>query len=106
VVDHLGDPTDGIVHIAADFGFRDRPDFPEALRRAAATEPEALEAALRPEGVWYFVSAPFLVARPRSGPRGWPVALFIGLARRGGDPAESLDLPPDRTVALGIRIEL
>jgi KUP system potassium uptake protein len=105
-VDHLGDPTDGIVHIAAEFGFRDRPDFPEVLRRAAATEPGELEVALRPEGVWYFVSAPFLRARSRSGVRAWTVALFIALARRAGDPAESLDLPRDRTVALGTSIDI
>jgi KUP system potassium uptake protein len=104
-VDHLGDPSDGIVHIAADFGFRDRPDFTGVLRRAAATEPEALEAALRPAGVWYFVSAPFLVRR-RSGLRAWPVALFIGLAKRAGDPADFLDLPRDRTIALGVRIDI
>jgi hypothetical protein len=32
--------------------------------------------------------------------------MFIGLAGRGGDPAESLDLPRDRTVALGTCIDL
>jgi K+ transporter len=52
------------------------------------------------------VSAPVLVARSRSGLRAWTVALFIGLAKRAGDPAESLGLPRDRTIALGTRIDI
>jgi len=52
------------------------------------------------------VSAPVLLARSRSGVRGWTVALFVGLANRAGDPAESLNLPRDRTVALGTYIDV
>ena len=33
-VEHLKDRHDGVVHVAADFGFQDRTDIPEALRQA------------------------------------------------------------------------
>jgi hypothetical protein len=36
----------------------------------------------------------------------WRKALFIGLANRGGGAAESLHLPPDRTIAMGTSIDI
>src|SRR5438270_1817532 len=34
-IGHLGDVTDRIVHVTAEFGFHDATDFPEVLRRVS-----------------------------------------------------------------------
>jgi KUP system potassium uptake protein len=105
-IDHLDDPTDGIVHISADFGFLDRTDFADVLLHAPATRPQGTEVDVDPDGAWFFVSEPVLRRSRRPGMRAWRKALFIGLAHRGGTVAESLHLPPDRTVAMGTRIDI
>jgi K+ transporter len=38
--------------------------------------------------------------------RAWRKALFIGLAHRAGGVAESLHLPPDRTIAMETEIDI
>jgi KUP system potassium uptake protein len=104
--DHLGNQADGIVHISADFGFLDRTDFADVLRHAAARPPRGLEVDVDVDGAWFFVSEPVLRRTRRPGMRAWRKALFIALAHRDGTVAESLHLPPDRTVAMGTRIDI
>src|SRR5579859_4951290 len=43
-VSELGDPTNGITRVDAQFGFQNLTDFPEVLRRVVAPEPEARDA--------------------------------------------------------------
>jgi KUP system potassium uptake protein len=105
-VDHLGDPADGIMHVTADFGFRDPTDFPAVLRHATSSAAAGAERGSPDDDVWYFVSAAVLRRDRRSGLRGWRTALFVGLARRARGTSESLHLPPDRTVAMGTCIPL
>jgi KUP system potassium uptake protein len=105
-VDHLGDPADGILHIDAAFGFRDRTDFADVLRHASASPSAATEAELDPEDVWFFVSVPVLRRSGRSGMRAWRTALFIGLQHRADGVPESLHLPQERTVVMGTCIDI
>jgi KUP system potassium uptake protein len=105
VVDNLGDPDDGIVHITATFGFQDHTDFPEVLRQATARHPDEL-AGVRPEQASYFVSRINLRRSGRPGMGAWRKALFIGLAHNAASQAEFLCLPDDRTVVMGSQVDL
>jgi KUP system potassium uptake protein len=96
-IDHLGDETDGIVHVAAEFGFQDTTDFPEVLRRVTVMRPED---DLDPDNASYFVSRITLRRTDRPGMVTWRKALFIGLAHNAPSQAESLCLPNERTIVM------
>jgi|tagenome__1003787_1003787.scaffolds.fasta_scaffold20931507_1 KUP system potassium uptake protein len=105
-VDDLGDPTDGILHISARFGFQDSTDFPEVLRQAAACFPGELTGDLDPDETSYFVSRITPRRTKRVGMSAWRKALFIGLAHNATSQAEFLCLPDDRTVIMGSHVDL
>ncbi len=105
-IDPLGDPSDGIVHIDAEFGFQDRTDFPEVLKRASAHPTSALGGPVDPDTASYFVSRITLRRSERPGMSTWRKVLFIGLAHNAASQAEFLCLPDDRTVVMGSHVEL
>jgi KUP system potassium uptake protein len=99
-IDHLGNTGDGIIHIDARFGFQDRPDVPEVLRRVAADHPEG---DLDPGRASYFVSRASLHPSHRPGMATWRKHLFIALARNVSR-TDHMSLPDERTVILSARI--
>lgn len=103
-VSDLGDPTDGIIHVAAEFGFQDATDFPEVLRRVSARGIEGHN--VDPEGASYFVSRITLRRTDRPGMNVWRKMLFIGLAHNAASQAEFLCLPDERTVVMGAQIDI
>jgi KUP system potassium uptake protein len=105
-VDQLGDPSDGIIHITARFGFQDENDFPEVLRQVSARHAGEAEGDLDPAHASYFVSRITLRRTHRPGMSTWRKALFIGLAHNAASQAESLCLPIDRTVVMGPHVDL
>jgi KUP system potassium uptake protein len=105
-IDHLGDPADGIVHIAAEFGFQDRNDFPEVLRRVSAEDAEGLPPDLDPGQVSFFLSRITLRRTRRPGMSTWRKQLFIVMAHNAASQAEFLHLPDDRTVVMGSQVDL
>jgi KUP system potassium uptake protein len=102
-VDQLGDPNDGIIHIAAEFGFQDVTDFPEVLRRIRGRHPET---DLNPDEASYFVSRISLRRTNRPGMATWRKQLFLALAHNAASQAEFLCLPEDRTVVLSTEVPL
>jgi KUP system potassium uptake protein len=103
-VDDLGDPGDGVMHVNAVFGFQDRMDFPEVLRRAAR-RPDATElAGLDPDQVSYFVSRVTLSLTRQRGLAGWRKRLFVAMAHNAASQAEFLGLPNERTVVLSAEV--
>jgi KUP system potassium uptake protein len=102
-INHLGNPSDGIVHIAATFGFQDRSDVPQVLHRANA---DALESALDPDGATYFLSRITLHRTHQPGMNTWRKHLFIALAHNATNPADYLCLPTERTVIMGSHLDL
>jgi KUP system potassium uptake protein len=102
-VDQLGDPNDGIIHIAAEFGFQDPTDFPEVLRRIAGQYPET---DLNLDDASYFLSRITLRRTNRPGMAIWRKQLFLALAHNAASQAEFLRLPEDRTVVLSAEVPL
>ncbi|HEY2949640.1 MAG TPA: hypothetical protein VGJ53_14805 [Micromonosporaceae bacterium] len=102
-VDRLGDPRDGIVHIAAEFGFQDLTDLPGVLRRVAGKYPET---DFDPDAASYFVSRIILRRTDAPGLASWRKRLFLALRHNGASDAEVLSLPEDRTVVLSTEVSL
>jgi KUP system potassium uptake protein len=96
-VDHLGDPDDGIIHIAAEFGFQDPTDFPEVLRRVSGQHPET---DLDLDHASYFVSRITLRRTNGRGMVTWRKQLFLALAHNAPSQADFLCLPEDRTIVM------
>jgi KUP system potassium uptake protein len=101
-VDHLGDAADGIVHVAAEFGFQDRSDLPEALTRANA---DHLEGALELDHAVYFLSRITLHRSHQPGMSTWRKQLFAAMATNATSQADYLCLPVDRTVIMGSQVD-
>ena len=102
-VDDLGHSDDGIVHLAARFGFQDEQDVPELLRQACVLSPEL---DIDPDEASYFLSRMTIERGPQRGMSGWRKRMFIGLSHNAANPAAYFGLPVDRTVIMGSRIEL
>jgi KUP system potassium uptake protein len=103
IVDRLGDPNDGIVYVAAEFGFHDDIDIPEVLRRIAGQYPET---DFEPDGASYFVSRLMLRRTDVPGLATWRKRLFLALAHNAASQIELLHLPWDRTIVLTMEVPL
>jgi KUP system potassium uptake protein len=99
-VDRLGD---GVVHITAEFGFQDRTDFPDVLRRVTRQHPEV---DFDPDHASYFVSRIMLSRTAAPGLATWRKRLFLAVARNAASEAELLHLPKHRTVVLSAEVPL
>jgi KUP system potassium uptake protein len=102
-IDDLGDPDDGIVHLAVRFGFQDEQDIPAVLRQAGGLAPEL---DLDPDTASYFLSRMTIERGRQPGMSAWRKRMFIGLSHNAANPAAYFCLPVDRTVIMGSRIEL
>jgi len=102
-VEHLGDPRDGILHITADFGFQDRSDIPEALRRANA---DMTEGDPNPDSASYFLSRITLRRTHQPGMSTWRKQLFVILAHNAANQTEYLCLPDEHTVIMGSQVDI
>jgi KUP system potassium uptake protein len=102
--DDLGYTDDGIVHLTLRYGFFDSLDLPGAVRQAAAdglvsSEVDAVKAS-------YFLSRGALRRTDAPGMSRWRKQLFIVLAHNAGDPAEFFGLPRNRTVIMGVDVDI
>jgi KUP system potassium uptake protein len=101
--DALGDTGDGIVLVRARFGYMERPDVPATLRML---QPEELEIPLELEHASYFLSTIDLHRGNVPGLARWRKLLFIATARGAADAAQYFDLPRERTILMGSRVEV
>jgi KUP system potassium uptake protein len=88
--------------VAARFGFMEEPDVALALETCA---PHGLQ--LDPMQVTYFLSREKIV--PDAGDRGlsrWRDGIFAAMARNAGSATDFFNIPTNRVVELGTRIEL
>ena len=103
VVDNLGYTDDGITHITARFGYTDETDVPAVLR---LVDPAQVESPLELDDATYFVSTVELRHGRTHHMAAWRTRLFLATSRITADAAEYFNLPRDRTVILGARIEV
>lgn len=112
-VDDLGDPHDQIFHVTARFGYKDVPDIPGLLPllaelRTASPAAEGVAETVENEELSYFLSTIDIHLRPnfKHGFNLWRKRLFIATSRLTADAAEYFQLPRERTVIMGSRIEI
>jgi len=103
VVDDLGYKDDRIIHITARFGYMDLTNVPGLLPLIRDAE---LESPLHDEKLSYFLSRIELHLGDTPGLSRWRKRLFLATSRITADATESFQLPGDRTVVMGSRIEL
>ena len=88
--------------VTARYGFMEAPDAPAALERCAA---EGLN--LDPMQVTYFLSREKIVpGLPGKGMVRWRDHLFAAMARNAGNITDFFEIPTNRVVELGTRVEI
>ena len=102
-VDDLGFKHDGIIHVSARFGYMDPTNIPALVPLIREADPEGSAPDAR---LSYFVSRIELVPGHAPGMSQWRKRLFIATSRITADAAETFQLPRERTVIMGSRIEL
>ncbi|MCX2929192.1 potassium transporter Kup [Mycobacterium sp. CVI_P3] len=99
----FGDHHDGIHHVAAKFGYMERPDVPAALRMV---DPEQIGGELDIENVSFFLSKIELCPGDQPTMAPWRKRIFIATSFMAADSAGYFRLPLDQTVLIGARIQV
>jgi KUP system potassium uptake protein len=102
-IDDLGYKDDRIIHVTARFGYMDQADVPGLLPQIRKAD---IESPLDDDKVSYFLSRIELRRGNTPGMSRWRKRLFLATARITADAAEYFQLPRERTVIMGSRIEL
>jgi KUP system potassium uptake protein len=102
-IDDLGYKGDRIIHVTAHFGYMDQTNVPGLLPLIGGA---LAENPLPDNHLSYFISRIELVQGHEPGMSRWRKRLFIATSRITADAAESLELPRERTVIMGWRIEI
>ena len=83
------------------FGFMDRPDVSQALRPSRQSG-----LVLNPEETWFLLSRTTVIPSPRRGMTPWRERLFALMARNARTAADYFNLPSNRVVELGTKLEI
>jgi KUP system potassium uptake protein len=102
-IDDLGYHDDRIFHVTARFGYMDTPNVPSMLPLISKA---AWEGPLSAGDLSYFLSTIEIRRGNTPGMSRWRKRLFVATARLTADAAEYFQLPRERTVIMGARIEL
>jgi KUP system potassium uptake protein len=102
-VDALGYPTDGIIHVTAYVGYMETPDVAGMLRLLDSAQTEG---SINIDEASYFLSKLELTRGKAPTMPAWRKRLFIATAKFSTDASEYFNLPQDRTVIMGERIEV
>ncbi len=87
--------------VTLNFGFKNEPDVPEALKLLAGRGIQIDEMETS-----YFLSRDIVIPTFGSGMAPWREKLFVSMHRNAGAAAEFLSLPANRVVELGSKVEL
>ncbi len=98
----LGHGLCKLTHVTVRYGYRNRPDVPEALR--LARKQGLLERNLDLEHASYFLSHITITPNGPGGMRRWRKKLFVAMARNAASPIEHFGLPSERTVIMGSQV--
>jgi KUP system potassium uptake protein len=102
-VDELGYKDDRIIHVSARFGYMDQTNVPGLLPLIREAE---LESPLDDDKLSYFLSRIELHLGSTPGMSRWRKRLFLATSRITADATEYFQLPRERTLVMGSRIEL
>ena len=102
-IDDLGYKDDRIIHVTARFGYMDQTNVPGLLPLIRQAD---IESPLDDDKLSYFLSRIELHQGNAPGMSRWRKRLFLATSRITADAAEYFQLPRDRTVIMGSRIEL
>jgi KUP system potassium uptake protein len=102
-VDPLGHSDDRITHVTAHFGYMDEVNVPALLPLIRKTD---VESPLQESDISYFLSTIELRPGNTPGMSRWRKRLFLATAEITADAADYFQLPRERTVIMGSRIEL
>jgi KUP system potassium uptake protein len=102
-IDDLGYKEDRIYHVTARFGYMDAPNVPSLLPLISQA---GQEGQLDGGKVSYFLSTIEVRRGNTPGMSRWRKRIFVATARLTADAAEYFQLPRERTVIMGARIEL
>ncbi|HEU5399477.1 MAG TPA: potassium transporter Kup [Gammaproteobacteria bacterium] len=93
----------GFYRISMHYGFMQFPNIPQALRRA-----KDFGLIIDPETVTYYIGRETLVSGTKHGRSmwAWREKLFAFLSRNALRATDFYQIPPDRTMELGIRLQL
>ena len=103
IIDDLGYKDDRITHVTARFGYMDPANIPGLLPLIAKAK---IESPLDDGRLSYFLSRIELHPGNTPGMSRWRKRLFLATSRITADAAEYFQLPRDRTVIMGSRIDL
>lgn len=87
--------------IKVHYGFKDEPDLPLALEMCKRPGLE-----FEPLKTSYFLSREIIVSAPGNGMTQWQERIFATMARNASNAAEYFNLPANRVLELGTRIEI
>ena len=102
-VNDLGYKDDRIVYVTARFGYMDQQNVPGLLPLIRQAD---IESPLDDDRLSYFLSRIELARGNTPGMSRWRKRLFIATSRITADAAEYFQLPRERTLVVGSRIEL
>ena len=102
-VNDLGYKDDRIVYVTARFGYMDQQNVPGLLPLIRQAD---IEAPLDDDRLSYFLSRIDLARGNTPGMSRWRKRLFVATSRITADAAEYFQLPRERTLVVGSRIEL
>jgi KUP system potassium uptake protein len=98
----LNYPDDGISSVVARYGFQERPDVPDIVRRASP----GLETPCDLDDITYFLSKMEIVETDAPGMPRWRKRLFLATTHIAADAVDYFQLPRSRTVLLGSAVEI
>ncbi len=93
--------VDGFWKVEVDYGFKDEPDIPRALRLCTGQGLEVDEGAIS-----YFLSREIVVPTKGAGMMRWREAMFAAMSRNAGSVVEFFRLPDNCVVELGTRVQI
>ncbi|CAN5326175.1 potassium transporter Kup [soil metagenome] len=93
--------VDGFWKVQVNYGFKDEPDVPRALRQCQRDGLMIDEATTS-----YFVSREIVIPTKGAGMMHWREALFATMHRNAGSIADFLRLPHNKVVELGTRVKI
>ena len=103
MVNDLGYQDDRIIHVTARFGYMDQPNVPGLLPLIRQAD---IESPLDDDTLSYFLSRIEIIRGNAPGMSRWRKRLFVATSRITADAAEYFQLPRERTLVMGSRIEL